>query len=57
MFDLLEAPFVVQSNDLFHIISNSVKEESGNLDSKRIFFEWEEWIKKEIRKKKVKING
>ena len=49
MPDLLEAEFVVQSNDEFHSASEKVKEEVGGLDSKRIFFYWNEWLKKKIR--------
>ncbi|MBS3165246.1 type II/IV secretion system ATPase subunit [Candidatus Woesearchaeota archaeon] len=52
MPDLLEADFVVLSNDEFHRRSDQVREESGNLDSKRIFVQWEEWLKREIRKRK-----
>jgi type IV secretory pathway ATPase VirB11/archaellum biosynthesis ATPase len=51
---LLEAPFVIQSNDEFHRISDKVKEEVGNLDSKKIFFEWNEWLKRIVKKKKIK---
>ncbi|MAG08577.1 hypothetical protein CMO89_03825 [Candidatus Woesearchaeota archaeon] len=51
--DLLEAPFVIQSNDEFHRISDKVKEEVGNLDSKKIFFEWDEWVKRAIKRKGV----
>ena len=54
MLSLLEAPFVVKSNDQFHIISESVREEIGELDSKKILFEWEEWLKREITKKRMK---
>jgi len=49
-FDLLEADFVVQCNDQFHRISEDVKEEVGYLDSKRIFFEWNEWLKRSVKK-------
>ena len=45
-YDLLEARFVVEANDQFHKISDKIKEETGNLDSKRIFFEWYDWLKK-----------
>ena len=48
--DLLEAGFVIQSNDKFHKISESVREEIGTLDSKRIFFEWNEWLKRHVKK-------
>ncbi len=51
---LLEAPFVIQCNDEFHRISDNIKEEVGILDSKRIFFEWNEWLKRSIKKKKIK---
>ncbi|MBW2974565.1 type II/IV secretion system ATPase subunit [Candidatus Woesearchaeota archaeon] len=50
---LLEAPFVIQCNDEFHKISDNVKEEIGSLDSKRIFFEWNEWLRRSIKKKKM----
>ncbi len=51
---LLEAPFVIQSNDEFHRISESTKEEIGTLDSKKIFFEWNEWLKRSIKKRSIK---
>ncbi len=47
--EALEAEFVVKSNSKFHLISNQVKEESGSLDSKRIFDRWLEWYKKDVR--------
>jgi type IV secretory pathway ATPase VirB11/archaellum biosynthesis ATPase len=47
--ELLEAPFVIKCNDEFHRISDRVKEKIGKLDSKRILFEWKEWLKKEVR--------
>jgi len=50
--DLLEAPFVIKCNDEFHRISKRVKNKVGKLDSKMIFFEWNEWLKKEVRKSK-----
>ena len=48
--ELLEAEFVVQANDEFHRASEDVKEELGNLDHKRIFFDWREWLKRKTRK-------
>ena len=50
--ELLEADFVINANDEFHNISARVEEDIGSLDSKRILSEWEEWLKKELRKKK-----
>ncbi len=52
--NLLEAEFVILSNDEFHKVSDSVKEEVGSLDSKRIFFEWNEWMKRAVKKYAVK---
>ncbi len=46
---LLEAEFVVVANDQFHRISDEVRNEAGSLDSKRVFFEWNEWLKKGIK--------
>ena len=54
MPDLLEADFYISSNDKFHKISEQIREEVGSLDSKRIFFGWEDWLKKEIKKKGIK---
>jgi len=51
--DLLEAGFVISSNDQFHRISDKVREEVGFLDSKRIYFEWNEWLKRAVKKKRL----
>jgi len=48
--DLLEAPFSIQANDIFHKISEAVRDEVGALDSNRIFFEWNEWMKRSIKR-------
>lgn len=48
--ELLEAKFTVLCNDYFHKISDSVKEETGKLDSKRIFYEWSEWLRKTVKR-------
>jgi len=48
-YDILEARFVVEANDQFHRITDKVKEETGSMDSSRIFFEWNEWLKKTVR--------
>ena len=50
---LLEASFVIKSNDMFHQISGSVKNEIGSHDPKKIFFEWEEWLKRSIKNKSM----
>jgi type IV secretory pathway ATPase VirB11/archaellum biosynthesis ATPase len=50
---LLEADFVVRANDEFHKVLDRVKEEVG-LDNKRVFFEWNEWLKRAVKKMKTK---
>ncbi len=54
MPSLLEADFVIQANDQYHKISDNIKEEVGNLDSKRIFFDWNEWLKRSVRRINLK---
>ncbi|MBU2634196.1 MAG: type II/IV secretion system ATPase subunit [Nanoarchaeota archaeon] len=49
--ELLESEFVVAANDMFHRVCDSVKEDIGMIDSKRVFFEWEDWLKKGIKRK------
>jgi len=46
---LLEAEFVIDSNDQFHKISDRVLRKVGKLDSDKIYFQWNEWLKKEIK--------
>ncbi len=53
MPELLEAEFCLQGNDMFHRITESVQAEVGSGDVKRIKFEWEEWLKREVRKKQM----
>ena len=54
MPNFLEADFVVHSNDEFHKISDTIRMEVGFLDSKRIFFDWNEWLKRTIKKMGIK---
>ena len=49
--DLLEAEFSILANDEFHRISEAVRDESGSLDSKLIFFRWNEWVKTMLKKR------
>jgi hypothetical protein len=46
---ILEANFVVRSNEMFHEISEKVKDEYGTLDPNKIFSLWNLWMKKELR--------
>jgi type IV secretory pathway ATPase VirB11/archaellum biosynthesis ATPase len=50
---LLEADFVIHANDEFHRISDKVKEEVGNVDPKKVFFDWNEWLKRTFKKGKI----
>lgn len=51
--DFLEALFTIKCNDQFHLLADKVKEEVGSLDSRRIYDEWELWLKKELKKQKM----
>ena len=54
MPELLEAEFVSITNDQFHKISEEIKDEVGSLDSKKIFFNWDTWLKQEIKRRGMK---
>ncbi len=47
--ELIEAKDVIQMNDEFHRITDKVKERTGFLDNNKIFFEWEESLKRHIK--------
>jgi type IV secretory pathway ATPase VirB11/archaellum biosynthesis ATPase len=49
--DLLEAGFIIQSNDQFHKAAMAVKEETGTLDSDRIFFVWNDWLERQVKRR------
>ncbi|PIN86585.1 hypothetical protein COV19_03640 [Candidatus Woesearchaeota archaeon CG10_big_fil_rev_8_21_14_0_10_44_13] len=51
--DMLEAPFTLKCNDQMHLLSEKVKNETGFLDPKQIYFEWETWLKREAKKRKI----
>ncbi|HSU73089.1 MAG TPA: type II/IV secretion system ATPase subunit [Candidatus Binatia bacterium] len=48
--DILEAPFSISSNDQFHRVSEQIREEMGRLDSERIFFLWNDWFERELKR-------
>jgi hypothetical protein len=52
--ELLEAPFVIRFNDRFHKLQESVTKETGYPDPDKIFFEWDNWVKREIKKFQIK---
>ena len=43
--EMLEAEFVMRSNSQFHLISNAVREEVGELNNRAIYERWFEWLK------------
>jgi hypothetical protein len=49
--DILEGVWIVESNEMFHLISDQVKIEVGALDTKMIFDKWQEWFKARLEKK------
>jgi len=51
--ELLEAPFTVLSNDAFHKISDSIRQEIGLPLSERVFPEWQKWLNQEVKKRKA----
>lgn len=51
--DLLEADFVVRSNDIIHLLSEEISREIGVIDNNMVFDRWESWAKKEIRKRRA----
>ncbi len=42
--ELLESKTRVKSNEMFHIISERIKSETGAIDTKRVFEEWKKWF-------------
>lgn len=53
MPELLEAQWIIKSNNSFHEISEKIMNEIGVPKGKRVFNEWQEWFKQEIKKKNI----
>ena len=51
--DLLEAAWVIKYNNMFHEISDKVRQDIGVPEGKRVFKEWKNWLKAELRKKRL----
>jgi type IV secretory pathway ATPase VirB11/archaellum biosynthesis ATPase len=51
--DLLEAGFVIKSSNAFHEISDRVTQEVGVPQGKRVFAEWKDWLRSEIKRRKM----
>lgn len=48
-FDILEADWTSESNEMFHLISDAVRQEVGSLDSKMIYIRWLKWFEDKLR--------
>ncbi len=55
--ELLEAPFVIKCNDMFHLISEKIKSETGKMDPDLIYKEWLRWLDKELSRSRLKSMG
>jgi len=51
--EILEAKFNSLSNNMFHEFSKEIQEEVGLPVSERVFPLWQEWLKEEIRGKRI----
>jgi len=51
--DLLESQFNTLSNHTFHRISDEIIQEIGLPLSSRVFPLWQEWLKTEVKKRKI----
>jgi len=54
--ELLEAGFTIKCNDQYHKIVSRIKEEVGSIDSDRVYFEWNEWLKKAVKRQNEEDN-
>lgn len=50
---ILEAEFNTLSNDVFHKISDKIRQEVGLPVGDRVFPEWQKWLMQEIKKKRI----
>lgn len=48
--DIMEAPFVIESNDAFHLVSEQLRNEVGTIPAERAFEMWYDWFKKQVKK-------
>ncbi len=51
MPELMEADWVTRSNSEYHLIVERLREETGATDPKRVFGEWEKWIKEKLKQR------
>lgn len=46
---LMEAPFIVRTNDIFHIVCEKLRNEVGSIPPERAYNEWLAWFKEEVK--------
>ncbi|MFB6208365.1 MAG: ATPase, T2SS/T4P/T4SS family [Candidatus Nanohaloarchaea archaeon] len=46
--DILEAEFVVQANQKYHLLAERVREEYGDQDPERVYARWNEWLDQQV---------
>ena len=51
---LLEAQSVINANDQFHIISDSVMQQKGKIVPQDVLFQFTQWVKQEVKKIQAK---
>ncbi|QQG39918.1 MAG: type II/IV secretion system ATPase subunit [Candidatus Aenigmatarchaeota archaeon] len=47
--DFMEAPFVVESNDIFHLVSEQLRAETGSIPAERAYNAWYDWFKARVK--------
>ncbi len=51
--NIIEAPFVIASNDAAHLFGEQVKRQQGTLVSEYIYQKWDAWVKEQIKAGRV----
>jgi archaeal flagellar protein FlaI len=51
--EMLEAEFVIACNDQFHRVYEAMSQDMNKNSPDDIFFEWKEWLNREMRKRKL----
>ena len=47
---LLEAEFTIRCNDKLHVLTEQIKNDTGTIDSNKIFTEWKTWLHQTVKK-------
>ncbi|MFP4645384.1 MAG: ATPase, T2SS/T4P/T4SS family [Candidatus Woesearchaeota archaeon] len=54
MPELLEADFVILANDKFHKTVEKIIKRKGKPDNDQIYFEWNSWLEREVKRRQMK---